>query len=358
MNGELTYIADCIIIEALGKGEIQKTAQDSFLATIVNHIKSFISDQYDAEHPLASIAAFFAPEILWALPFGGWLSVLYTVAEALGFDWKPFWTSVGNGIVSIVKSILSIRETNPSYQAPPEQVSQQVNNVVSEAFDAHFTGEEDTAKLLEIAKQKVSTSFKKDLNDALEVKAIAHSLERDPIVKEALLGRLFKRKLSGFFIRLISWIAKTALISLGFASGAALLSGITGQPLKQDKEDTTGGGSQISKEQLKAPKLEMSPSVPRSLFEVHRNDTGAIWIEKGNIENVEDYLLSWTLNAYPQLAKDKDKLRSSSGFQSVVSAFRARNSFASGTGLIAMPKPFQRKIDIVSAIVNNYTKSE
>src|SRR5277367_1611627 len=166
MNARLEYLADSLIIEALAKDEgIVRTAQDGGIVdTVAGGIKDYVADIYDPERPISSIISFVGPGLLWKMNFK-WMSVLYTVAEAFGFDWKAFWSKIGNGVASFVKKIISSKE-----KASDSEASSQINDIVQDGFENSFTGEVDQEKLLDIAQRRKHGTA---LREALEIKAIA-----------------------------------------------------------------------------------------------------------------------------------------------------------------------------------------
>jgi hypothetical protein len=350
VNSNLEYLADCIIIEALAKDDlsIKIFAQEGgAMASVADGIKSYVHSLWDPEKPIASVMAFLGRGMLWSMGFK-WLSILYTVAEALGFDWIGFWDSVKNGITKFVKEML------PKGKIPQDLMSSKVNSVVANAMSQHSTGDVDQEKLKDLATGKVKLSFEQRLQEALEVKAIALQLEKNPkLIKSAGVLSLFKGKLSRFLISMISWVIKTGLISTGLVATAGAVSGLVG--LHKDAPS----GEETPKEDLgKQPiyKLPLSPNAPQELFAEHHNDINAVWLERGSIGEIENIIMSWVLNVYPQFQKYEEDLQNSSGFQSVVGKFRNRNRLATGLGFFSVPRPYMRKIDIVSEIVNGFMK--
>lgn len=331
MNGRLEYLADSLIIEALAKDDLIAIAQEGGLVqSVAQGVKDYVSSQFDKNKPIASVVSFMGPGLLWSMNFK-WMSVLYTLAEALGFDWRSFWSAVGRGIAMFVKTIIGSDE-----QVPEDEVSNTVNSTVQNAFMKSFTGEADMSKLLDLAKHK----FANNMSEALEIKAMALRLEKNPkIVKEASI----KSKLSSFFIRTISWLVKTALISLGFISAAG-----AGKALV-DHESPTESAEQ-------APSLKVAPNAPAWMFSAHSNDMSNVWIERGDINEIQNILKSWILAVYPQLNTRINDIENSSSFQNMVNKFKTRNRLAGGLGLISIPRPYQRKSDIVTEIVNQYLK--
>lgn len=334
MNADLEYLADCIFIEALAKDDsLIVLSQQDIMGSVAESIKNYVSNIYDPNRKLASIMAFIGPTLLWKLNFP-WLSVLYTVAEALGFDWKSFWSDVGRGIARFVRAI-----TNSGAKATPDEMSTQVNDVVSTSFNDSFTGEIDKVKLMNVALQN---KLGADISNAIELKVFAIEFRKNKNLIKTAQASLLRRKLARFFIKTITWLVKTALISLGFGSAAAAVSGLMGA-----KTEESGGGENT---------LQVSPNVPPEMFQVHPNDLSNNWVERVEISDIDSVLNNWILSIYPQLSGQINDIQNSSSYQSVANNFRSRNRLATGLGILSIPKPYQRKTDIVSAIINGYLR--
>lgn len=346
MNARLEYIADSLIIEKLASnGSIIVIAQDGggIMSSIASNIKEYVFSMFDKHHPISSIMSFLGEGILFKLGFP-WMAVLYTVAGALGFDWKGFWSKVGQGITTFVKTILASGKP-----ADESETASAVNDTVSSSFNSSFTGQVDKEKLLEIAKNGKFAS-----DNAIEMKKLAIEYSRTKTFKK-VAG--ITSKIAAFFIKIISWVVKTALISLGFVSVAGAVRGFLG--IKPDNSNAPLSGNPSSNENTSSTSqpirsLKISPSAPQEIFTVHPNDMSSVWMEHGDINNIDHLLISWVLATYPQLKDYADKIKSSSNFQTIVSRFEDRNKLSSGTGMISIPRPYQRIADIVSPIVNGF----
>lgn len=348
MNASLEYIADSLIIEKLASnGGMIVIAQDGgIISSVASNIKNYVLSMFDKDHPISSIMSFLGPGILFKLGFP-WMSALYTIAEALGFDWKGFWSKVGEGITSFTKTIISSGKP-----ADENEASASVNQTISNSFSNSFTGQVDKEKLLDIAK---NGKFSSNMKNSLELKKLAIEYNRTKTFTK-VAG--ITSKLTAFFIKIISWVVKTALISLGFVAVAGAARGLLG--IKPDNSNAPLGGessnnnTNVSSISQPIRSLKISPSVSSEMFAVHSNDMSSVWMEHGDISNIDDMLISWVLNIYPQLKDYADKIKSSSNFQTIVSRFEDRNKLSSGTGMVSVPKPYERKADIVSPIVNGF----
>lgn len=338
MSFELNYIADCVYIEAVAKDTMVKNA-DGILGSIGSSIMSYVKSLYDPKRPIASVLSFLGPGILFRLGFP-WLGVLYEVADVLGFDWISFWDGVKENISSLLKSITS------SGEKPSEaELSSGIDQAVKSSAAQNFHNDPDLSKLKDLATSgKLST----DISDARDLMHFASKYQSDKsIIKTAGIPGRFFSKVVKFFVRTISWLVKTALVSLGFAAAGGAISSIF-------KTDNSKPNSSPNEEDITPISLKTSPSIPSDLITSHRNDLSNTWIERASIEDIDSLLLSWILQTYPQLKGKQSELLNSSSFSSMRNKFLSRNRLATGLDIISIPKPYTRKIDIVSEIVRGF----
>ena len=325
---ELQYLADCIVVEAM----LEKKS-DGALSSLISGITSFVKSQWNPEQPASSVAAFIAPGLLFSLEFP-WIATFYMVAEALGFDWKGFFNTVGTSVANLFSGSTATK--------PAEQVKPEISSIVSSAWQDHMTGNISMDKLRDLAYKSVSAK-----RHILTFKTLTTSHSTNQIIKLAGIGS-FIAKFSGFFIKVITWLITTGLISLGLVSATGAVSGLLG--LNKDKEQDTA----LNPNQLgfsTSSYIKPADSTPSDFFDNHNNNPSSIWMEKGDIDNLPEILKAWILQAYPQVEPYISNVIESQSFISMLNKFQERNRLAQGTDLISIPQPYERKIDIVSDIM-------
>jgi hypothetical protein len=347
MNYKLQQLADEAFITAIVKDDLlHKYADGGLMQSVGAGIKEEVMKMWDPQHPIESIAGIAMPGIIWGI--SPWTAIIYEVADAMGFDWKSFWGSVGEALKDFLKGLISI---------PTEQdISEKMNSIVSSAATNSFNGEVNQEKLDQLIQKKSDT-----LDDIETLKKFAINVEHNPKLYKASQGfllRPLKSRIARFFIRVIAWAFKTALVGIGLTAARGALS--TALHL------ATGGGAEMpSGEQSPSGNVgktdytpQTTPNLPANLSEnllqVHRNDLSRVWVENYNIGQVENLLSSWVTEAYPNI--DKTKLQASNALQSVVNEFRNRNRLGEGTGLVVVPEGYVRKIDVAAKIANNFIK--
>jgi hypothetical protein len=338
MYTQVDFLADTIIIEALAKN----ADANSVITGVAISVKNYVLEHFDKKRPVASVVAFLGPGILWSLGFK-WISVLYEVVEALGFDWVGFWEKVKNGIETFLSTIVSGEKPSE------ETISSHVSEVIITAMGSSFTSQTDESKLQGLADSKTSFS----MHDALELKKFALRNDRR-LLKSASFISLFKGKISRFFINTIGWVITVGLVSLGFAAAGGAISGLLGLHSNPSESGASPESRDYSStEPQPVQQLELSPSASPDLSQYHENDIEHTWIESGDIHNLKQILLDWITSAYPQVPEG---IENSNAFAKMVVMFNNRNKMAEGTDMITVPPPYTRKIDIVSQVVNGFLK--
>ena len=342
----LNYLSESLIIEALAKDDKKIAIADTsgIMSSIAGSIADFVKSMWNPDEPFSSIMAFMGPGLLFRLGMP-WVSVIYTLAEVLGFDWIGFWHTVGEGIVDFVKGI---KQSGGSVDE--NTGSDKVKTIVAQAMQQHFTGSPNWEKVKDIATNPSKyLSKQSDLQISFYFKKLAG---QNKIVKNAsIISSLIR-----FFSGKISWLIITALISLGFISAGGATKAIFNKTVGDEDSSSSGSSSSTISGNSPIYKLKMNPDAT-DLFEIHHNDMSSSWIEHGDISNIDDIIINWITELYPQLSQVQEEIKNSPTFQSVVSAFRNRNSLSAGTGIFSVPRPYERKADVVSPIVNDFIKA-
>jgi hypothetical protein len=344
MNYKLQKLADEAFITAIVKGDLlHKYADGGLMQSVGAGIKEEVMKMWDPQHPIESIANIAAPGIIWGI--SPTLGIIYEVADAMGVDWKSFWGEVGEALKDFLKGLTSI---------PTEQdLSTKMNDIVSSAATNFFNGEINQGKLDQLSQAT--------LDDVEILKKFAINVEHEPKLyktSQSFLLRPLKSRIARFFIRVIAWALKTALISLGLTAARSAITTALHLGFSGSGTQPSSGNEMPSVDKTDYIPQTISSNLPANLSEnllqVHRNDLSRIWIENYSIGQVENLLMSWVEEAYPNL--DKSKLQTSNALQSMVNEFRNRNRLGEGTGLVVVPEGYVRKIDVAAKIANNFVK--
>lgn len=293
--------------------ELNKSAQ-GVLSGLVSGVSEYVKGLYDPERPVESVLAFIAPGVLFR--FFPWLAVLYEVAEALGVDWKNVFTSIKDAL----KDLLDNAHTTKSNVELGK-----IENIVDSAFSQHQDGPVNKDKMDQLAQKYGNQYFNGFHKTAFGVKS----------------------KLIRVFVRTFSWLIKTVLISLGFAVGGGILSSV----MPKDKENILGNKEEksIDTSLPDKVKVKLNPAPINPLYlKQHPNNYRNIWVEKLSVDHIEDVLISWAIDMYPQLQSNKETFFDSPVFNKVVRMFKERNKGVEHLNVMAVPEPFERIVDIVN----------
>jgi hypothetical protein len=315
--------------------------------TIVGKIKSEVASAYDPSRPVESVLSFVGPGVLWKLGFP-WLAVIYEIMGALGFSWKDFWEKVKDELKSLLTS------------AKDKTVDKsQIESIVHNSVSSSFSGTPDNEKLQDLAKkyspsaggENMANDFNinASINECVQIRKFAiqnqfaNEIYRKRNIKTAGLLSMIGLKGGGFITKLVVWVISAILISAGFKVAGAALSGAV-ESVSGDKPTD----SNILPASVRDRSIQVSENVDPSLLQRHPNTINSIWIENFSINDIDNKLISWTLNAYPQLRGHEQEILGNSVFQQIVNLFEQRNKMATNLEIISVPKPYERKIDIVN----------
>lgn len=325
---------------------MHKTAQSN-LSDITSKLGDHFKSLYDENNPVESILSFMAPGMLWLFGFK-WIAVLFELAQAFGFDWVHFFSSIKEKIKPFLTSLVETKKGDANH----------IHDIVASAAQESVSETLDPDKLIDAVKKSEGS-----LADMLLIKKMAQRSDlKDQI--ERLLAKgtsnRMRKGILGFIIRLVSWIITAILISLGFALAGGLVSTIIGGGAAKKEEHSSDEPTQETKSDnainISAPadsktqtsvKLVLNNSAPQELFTESFNDTNHVWIMHININQIKDHLIKWAQQLYPQLT-NLNAFNNSSSFNRTLEMFKNRNK-NNNVDLLAVPSPFTSIKDIVDS---------
>lgn len=322
---------------------LHKTAQEG-MGDVLSKIETAAKGMYNPEHPVESVLAFIGPGLLWMLGFK-WIAVLYEIAEALGFNWAEFFTSLKDKLKPFLTELVNNKSGDTS----------QLNAIVQEAAAGASSDTIDTDKLKDAVDKYGS------LNNLLYMKKVAQRYGRnDSTLKsqiEKLLGSAtgnrMRKGVLGAIIRIFSWVLSAVLISCGFAIVGGLASSVLGIKKKSPTESTETSPDNKPTQFTESPssdkhlKLYLNPQASPELFTTTYNDDRHVWLLHKNIGQIKNNLIEWAQELYPQF-KDKNAFDSSSAFHKTLQMFQERNKNTQ-LDLLAVPQPFKSIKEIVDS---------
>lgn len=366
-HGHIKYVSDTLLIDDLYliHQTIQKQAGEAagVLNSLSSYITSWAKENIDTSSTggfASSLLSLITPGVLFKInPI---LGIIWTGAKAFGFD--PM--SVVNPVVDYVSSKFSKGES-----VSADEVETVGKSAISASAGPLSAKASMLEPLYEVQKNGQIVSLTKE---ALwpEVKSFfgADPGGKTPVIpwlgdkKLGIFGRIFgnlfqmkaKGKARWLLGGLIVWVLKTALLGAGLLAGAGAISKALGKgkdddkPSNESKNDSpesskaTNSGSTFSKK----PTLKLKPSGRGEDY--HKNDgTTSTWIVPIVGGDVQNTLLLWTLDIYPQLKGRENLIKNSRSFNKTVNELKT--SYKGSSRSMEMPKKFHSRKQVVDQFI-------
>jgi hypothetical protein len=347
---ETKYYMDTLIIATLlADDPMIKNAQlAEYASVIISSIVDYVKGKIDPNNRVESIGNLLGPGILAASGFG-WLGFFLEIAETFGWEPSKLLKEIWDGIKD---AVIHSAATNTPIQ--PEQVDAVTQQVLQNNPAPIPT--EQTAEALQRIKGGEIT-----FRDAQIYKvAMTHvaSLPLDKRAQIATLARLLGMKAytSSILGKVLGWIVKTVLATGGFMAFGALVehikSSLTG-------ESPTSSSSSPSPSPSPSSAISTPASAPstQQLFKVNPNyvnqsfNINSGWIEAVPPSQIEDQIVSWAEEIYPDLKGKDNFIHSSQVLQALVNAIQQYNS-NNTANVTFMPKNLTSRKMVVDMFID------
>lgn len=285
-----------MINEEFNKFGISKYADIPILDSLVNLFKNQIQTNIDEikKDPINGILNLAVPAVITAA-FGPIAGIIFTIiSEVFGIDYHNIFNNLRKDFKDLIAGKKETKE-----KITDEEIKSKINGVVDPAF---ASSKDDPSKL-----NKLLTEYLPQL------KKTEASLERDEIVKNAILGTsIVKESIKNVFKKMLFGTFKSLFksVSVGAAATAA------GEHKSQKGGDSIGAKPAY---QFKAN------SNIAEYEEYHKNDLYASWIINTSPNNIKNTIISWVTSIYPELKGHENLITSSSKFNDLLSKFKKEN---------------------------------
>jgi hypothetical protein len=350
----MTYLAATLYINKLYQEQspmIVLAEGGSTFDNILSGITEYAGKKWDEikERPFAGLAAFLGGPLLMRLGFP-WMGIAYEVAGALGFDWAGIWESLKNSVWEIIRDTI-----HPSAAKPTkEELQSKIEKATDDALSQHVSNTVDEEKLQEAYDKAKNNPSQDKLPPSTGASSITSMIKRSGVL--GMAAGTSRGILSKLFRKIIPFAITTAIAGIGLTTAAGAARGAIGITTDPKKDDGEASSAPMGRQPIYD--LTVSPSVDRDLYKFNSNGPKTVWLERGNIGNIRSYLIQWIESAFPDLKNEENKITSSKNFIQVEKMFKDRNLLAESLDIYSFPKPFERKIDIVSYIINGYLKDK
>lgn len=159
-------------------------------------------------------------------------------------------------------------------------------------------------------------------------------------------------KRRGFIASLIIWFVKTVLLSAGLLITAGAVKNKVYN--RTDNNSTDSDYSSMGNQNRSSNTLSSGNVETRSTGagrETHINNSMSQWYVPVIGGSIEDMLIEWTIEIYPELSEYEDIILSSGDFRNVVSKFKQDYSY--GEKSVRVPEEFKRRVDVVNYFIKN-----
>ncbi len=359
-NLTVKQTVDLIYIESALSNEYNiKLAQaGSITETLKNFIITLIKDNYEADKPLSSVFAFLTSGVAFSL--NPVLGVFFIVAEMVfGVDFKKLWNVILKPIDDAIANKIPVTDT---------MIASSVQNGVESTL-APSENPEGLAKLikergpevLEVAKKYSSYSnVNQDLRSAILINKFANNLLKKYYVNDKIINiASFKKEASflrgglvKFFIKIFSWLIRTALTSLALVGTGTVVTKTLG--IYNKDSDAARPQSKPSLNFNVSNVVGLTPNIVEDFGSKKINSETDPWIVNIALSNLSQELSNWVVKVYPQF--DKSDVLNSDSLNKMVSFIHESNKDNQFNGLTVVPQQFHYKLEIVNAIANGLPK--
>ncbi len=322
-KGDISFYLDTLLIETvLGNPAFTKTAQSSALSGLADMVKNYFSAHWDPNNRADSVLNMLAPTAISAIFRGlgfGKLGLLFgVVASTLHID-------VAGMVHKIYDAIRGKLEQGQPI-APSE-----LDSAVSNAVQSDMPVASDQFSAMD------KRNFDKELRDARLVRLALeqHEVQMFQLTKEGQRSRgLFsspaRRSAAGSLIgRIIGWVFKIILMSAGFMVAGDVANKMLGRPNALDQTWHAGQPSETTTQPGKPP--------PTLWVEHITNDPGSI----------ENMLVGFAKDVYPNLAGKEDAIKKSPTFQAIKEHIAWYNHTSAGEPEVYIPSNYTDKKSLV-----------
>jgi hypothetical protein len=346
--GDLQYVTDTFLIERLWS-EMQKDASltkeaqlslGSILDSIGSSVKNFFSSQVhgkDEGGVTRTIIDFLAPALFFRIhPL---LGVAVTAAQILGFDLYSIFQKLSGSVKSSLEQgkKISPEELNseaatliPSF---PDDPQPGIDTVQSQTDLLYFVREAECYGWLKAADGDFSRTWGK----------IPFTANKNDNFIIRMFGFLGKRRCANIVVGILVWFLKTILLSVGLLGVGAIAVSALGQ--------TPG---EAPKQMGNITPAVFKPQVPPSTgagSKIYKINPGDLWLENLYGDTVEERVLQWTVQSYPDLNQYIDIISRTPSFRNTIN--KLSQNYKPGSQQISIPDPYKSRDDVLKDFISD-----
>jgi hypothetical protein len=338
VKGDISFYVDTLLVETvLGEPALLKTAQSGALSGLGEMVKSYFQEHVDQNDKVGSVINMLAPAaismLFRSLGFGKLGLLFGLVASTLHINIGGMIESIYNSVKSKLengKGVAPAELDSAVNQAIQEHTSDEASPDQGQAFDKrNFDQELREARLIRLALEQYDAQI--------------FQLRKDAAPSRSWLGGTSRKATGSLIGRIIGWVFKLILFSGGFLVAGDLANKLLGRPnafdhtyqAGQTPTETSGGEG----------------AVPGS--------SSAVWVEPitNNRGSIENMLIGFAKDLYPNLAGKENAIRNSPTFQTIRDQIAWYNQSSAGEPEVYIPPTYPDKKSIVDRFVGEVSKN-
>jgi hypothetical protein len=347
---ELQYISDTILIESLASDPaLLKEAglfDDLGFSSIASSIQDFLKKHINADAPgghVGGVLNILTPGILYRIhPV---LGVSAGLATALGFNIGSIFGKVRDAVKS-AGGKLSLGEADA---------------IAKDAVGLKSTASIPLGELIAEGRKRRwrMPSRKPDIPFGRGAKGAG--------MLTKIFGNLGKLRGKMLFAGIIIWFIKTFLLAAGLIAGASLIAGLVTKDEDKPKTEKTVPATpeatyKQQPTQKKAPTYSLTPQEADPFDPSGRgekffaNNAGNLWIVPLINRSIDDTLVQWTIDVYPETELWSGLIEDAEGFKQAVRRLK-RNYIRQSPNSLIMPQEFHTRRQVVDLFSKDIEKA-
>lgn len=341
---------DALVLETLLSEDLMvKNAQSGVVGSLIEKIKSLISDHINPNDKAGSIVNILAPSIIGALGFPI-TGIILEIAESwFGLNIANIMRDAANEIKSLILGDHKFTSSEVEGIA-----NRAVQNNASEPTQSQF---ENALHHPLDAVTSLFSSNSLSLREARLLKVNLLYIRDNELTKTAGLLTTFGRFVGLYnpttraLASLIKWIAIVGLWALGLLAVDDAAHSILGSPSKTDFSAPSSHTTEHSFTPTTLPTSTQTVFKVNPAYQEERFNTTKHWIEPVSPIQIGDQIVQWAQNIYPDTKSLTDEIKNTAGFNQVVQAIDNYNR-NNTLNITFMPPDFTSRKKVVDSFMD------
>lgn len=355
-TGEISLYVDAMLVETvLADPKLYK--KGGFITDLLTKVKDYFAEKIDPNNPVKSVLNMLAPGVLWVVFKGLGLGMWGTL---IGLLMNVFHVDAYGMMVSLYEKVKDM--ISGGQKVSSSQIDSAVNGIVQS--HSQVNGEQEAQEAYQKLQQKQQQPAQANdgkvysslelLHDAKIIRLAMVEYERQNLrlVKEAISLSEFtpfysSRKAKGTSLlgSILGFVFKLALASAGLMVAGDIVRKI----FHMDDRGSGGASSETpSGTTSTQTKYHASGDTPLP----HEMPIA------NNRSNIENMVVQFAKDVYPDLSSKEDIIRSSPYFKAVVDQIAHTNLYNPGSAETLIPSIFHSKKQVVDYFIDDVAKRD